>query len=428
MGDQGTVRSRARKQPPAQRDPYADFLRSFSLLVVILWHWCFTILIWRADGPTATSPLGFTDGLWILTWLLQVMPIFFYIGAYVHLQSWERASARGEKFWHFAVRQARSLAVPSGALLLVWIVTGIVVTSIFDIEWMWTAVIMVVSPLWFVATYLMFILMMPLTVWLHRRYDMLVLVVMGGLAIIVDILRFRYQIPYVEYINMIFVWGFAFQLGFFHGRITGVRDAPRYSDGRIDFEYQAERSRQLGRVMTAVGLFALVGLVFSGLYPGSMVGVPGQGSNMAPPTVCIIALTIFQVGFVELIRPAIVRALAKDGWFAKVMGVFTRFSLPLFLFHTTGMALSRGIEWSIFGRDSESTVPDLQWWLLRPVAIIGPLICTLPVIFLFGRKWQNKPSPVTKRPDLRGDDDVGDGGDQPVHESRAHRREKIPPG
>ena len=69
----------------AERDPYADFLRSFSLLVVILWHWCFTILIWNDDGPYATNPLGFTSGLWIATWLLQVMPLFFYIGAYVHL-------------------------------------------------------------------------------------------------------------------------------------------------------------------------------------------------------------------------------------------------------------------------------------------------------------------------------------------------------
>ena len=73
--------TRARLVPRADRDPYADFLRSFSLMVVILWHWCFTILIWGDDGPYATSPLGFTSGLWILTWLLQVMPVFFYIGA-----------------------------------------------------------------------------------------------------------------------------------------------------------------------------------------------------------------------------------------------------------------------------------------------------------------------------------------------------------
>ena len=85
---------------------------------------------------------------------------------------------------------------------------GIIVTSVWDIQWAWQAIIMVLSPLWFVAVYLLLVCLMPLTVWLHRRYDLLVLVVMAGLAVIVDILRFRVDIPGIEWINMIFVWGF----------------------------------------------------------------------------------------------------------------------------------------------------------------------------------------------------------------------------
>lgn len=399
----------AGSRPRAQRDPYADFLRSFSLLVVILWHWCFTILIWRDDGPYATSPLGFTSGLWIATWLLQIMPLFFYIGAYVHLKSWERAAAKGERLWHFALRQARSLAVPSAALLITWVILGFVVGAIFDLSWIGQAVIMVVSPLWFVVTYLIFICLMPLTVWLHRRYDALVLVFLAGLAVVVDVLRFRYDVDSVEWVNMIFVWGFAFQLGYFHGRISGVDSAPRLADGGIDFAYQSPRNRQFARIMTFAGLFALVGLVFSGLYPGSMVGVPGEDSNMAPPTVCIVALTIFQVGFAELIRPSVLHALGHGGFFARSTAVFTRFALPLFLFHTTGMALSRGVEWSIFGTQSEAVAPTLTWWLLRPVAIIGPLLATLPVIYLFGRRWRTQTVAPPPRVVPRRDEEVGSG-------------------
>ncbi len=380
----------------SQRDPYADFLRSFSLLVVILWHWCFTIFIWNDDGPNATSPLGFTSGLWIATWLLQIMPLFFYIGAYVHLKSWERAAARGERIWHFALRQARTLAIPAGALLITWVILGIIVGNVFDLAWMGRAVLLVISPLWFVGAYLIFICLLPITVWLHRRYDSLVLVFLAGMAVIVDILRFRYQIPGVEWVNMVFVWGFAFQMGFFHGRIAGVDSAPRFTDGRVEWDYQSARSRQQARMFTFAGLFALIGLVFSGLYPGSMVGVPGQGSNMAPPTLCIIALTVFQVGVAELIRPWIMKHLDRGRLFARTTAIMTRFALPLFLFHTTGMALSRAVEWTIFGTESEATTPDLTWWLLRPVAIIGPLLATIPVIYFFGRKYQNRPAAVKK--------------------------------
>ena len=398
----------------AERNPYADFLRAFSLLVVILWHWCFTILVWGDQGPSATSPLGFTSGLWIVTWLLQVMPLFFYIGAYVHLKSWERASARGERIWHFALRQAKSLAIPSAALLVTWVILGVIVGIVFDVSWMGQAVLMVVSPLWFVGAYLLFVCLMPITVWLHRRYDALVLVVMGGMAVIVDILGFRYEVPGVEWANMIFVWGFAFQMGYFHGRISGADSAPRYSDGRIDWAYQSPRARQQARIMTLAGLFGLIGLVFSGLYPGSMVGVPGENSNMAPPTLCIIALTIFQVGVAELIRPTVLHGLARGGLFSRMTTVFTRFALPLFLFHTTGMALSRAVEWSIFGTQVEAVTPTITWWVLRPVAIIGPLLATLPVIYLFGRRWETQTVAPQPRILPIEDEEVGDGGDPPL--------------
>src|SRR5215207_7413322 len=99
---------------PAQaRDPYVDFLRALSLIVVVMWHWAFTILDWRADGPHATSPLGFTRGLWLATWLFQVMPLFFFIGGYVHLKSWQRAQERGVKMHAFVLRRIRQLLIPA---------------------------------------------------------------------------------------------------------------------------------------------------------------------------------------------------------------------------------------------------------------------------------------------------------------------------
>ena len=68
------------------RDRYVDFIRAFSLLVVVAWHWVFTILVWEDDGPHASNPIGFTTGLWAATWAFQVMPLFFYVGGYGHLR------------------------------------------------------------------------------------------------------------------------------------------------------------------------------------------------------------------------------------------------------------------------------------------------------------------------------------------------------
>ncbi|CAB4566789.1 MAG: acyltransferase family protein [Actinobacteria bacterium] len=351
----------------AGRNTYVDFLRAVSLIVVVLWHWAFTIVIWEDDGPHATNPIGFTTGLWLATWLLQVMPLFFYIGGYAHLTSWTRAQARGVSIWSFTGRRLRQLAVPALSLFAVWLVLGSVLGAVFDLTWVGRAVFLVVSPLWFIAIYLVLVALLPIAIRLHQRFDSIVIVFLAGAALAVDIARFRYDLEWLGMANMLFVWGLCHQLGFFYDRIVALHR-------RIDW------------TLLWAGLFGLAGLVFSGLYPGSMVGVPGERSNMAPPSICIVALVAFQAGVVEIIRPAMQRRLARARW-QRANELVNRFSMPLFLFHTTGMALHRAVRYAIAGERNEPTSPDLWWWLSRPFAIVGPLLFTLPVIYLFGRQW-----------------------------------------
>jgi hypothetical protein len=350
-----------------QRDKYVDWLRALSLIVVVVWHWAFTILEWKPHGPEPTSPLGFTSGLWILTWLLQVLPLFFYVGGHVHLLSWRRAKKRGTGIGAFVLRRIRALALPALFLSGVWVVIGAVVTYTFGVDWMWRVVLLVLSPLWFLGVYLVLIALLPVALWVHRRYDVLALIWLGGTALVVDVLRFRYGIEWAGWLNMIVVWGLAHQAGFFYDRVV---ELPRRYDAALLW----------------TGLFALFGLVYSGIYPGSMVGVPGdKWSNMAPPTFVIVALLLFQIGLVEVLRPAMEQVLERPRW-RRLNDFINRYSLPLFLFHTTGMAISLGLSWWLFGTLGDQIPPDLKWWLERPIAIIGPLICTTPVIYLFGRR------------------------------------------
>ena len=353
--------------PAGTRDTYIDFLRAFSLLVVVAWHWMFTIVIWRDDGPHATNPIGFTTGLWAVTWLLQVMPLFFYVGGYSHLVAWRSAQHDGQRLSSFVFRRMKRLAVPALALLAVWTGAGIALGIVFDLEWIGRAVLLVVSPLWFMGVYLMLVALLPLFLWLHERWDSIVLVFLVAIAGAVDILRFRYDLEWLGIVNMIAVWALCHQLGFFYERLI-------HAARRIDW------------TLLWAGLAALAGLVASGLYPGSMVGVPGETSNMAPPTLCIVALVAFQAGVAEVIRPKVQSRLQRPRWSA-FNDTINRFSMPLFLFHTTGMALHRAARYALAGNRNEAREPTLWWWLYRPLAVIGPLLFTLPVIYLFGRQW-----------------------------------------
>jgi hypothetical protein len=76
--------------------------------------------------------------------------------------------------------------------------------------------------------------------------------------------------------------------------------------------------------------------------------------------------------------------LQRPGW-ARFSEVINRFSLPLFLFHSTGMALSKAAGYWLCGNDERRADPTVGWWLQRPFSFIAPLLCTLPVNYLFGR-------------------------------------------
>jgi len=353
------------------RDPYVDFLRALSLIVVVLWHWAFTILEWRDDGPHATSPLGFTRGLWLATWLFQVLPLFFFIGGYVHLKSWERAQTRGIKMHAFVLRRIRQLLIPATIVCFVWIALGSLIGTYFNLQGVGRAVKLVVSPLWFLAVYLCLVALLPLSLWLHRKVGMLAVIWLAGGAMLVDVIRFGKNIEAAGWLNMVLIWSLAHQAGFFYQKIV---DAPRRNDWAVLW----------------TGLFGLVGLVGSGLYPGTMVGVPGERfSNIGPPTFVIVALLLFQIGTAELLRPGMQIRLQRPRW-KRFNELVNEFSLPLYLVHSTGMALFLFLAWISFGIDMKKQAEvDLGWWLTRPLAIIGPLICTIPVLWLF-RRLQNR--------------------------------------
>jgi hypothetical protein len=349
----------------SRRDPYVDILRAFSLTVVVVWHWGFTILIWTATGPVATSPLQFTYDLWPLTWLGQVMPLFFFVGGWAHRNAWGRVREAGGGYATFVLGRARRLLIPTATLLVLWGVIYLILRLAFDPPWLTRAVVLVVSPLWFLMVYLVLVSIAPVMLGLHKRMPVTTVVVLGVGILALDAARFANGADWVGPLQFVVVWTFCHQLGFFYGALV-------------------DKGRDVAWAMTLGGLLALIGLIETGVYPRSMVGVPGDAiSNMGPPTACMGALLVFQVGVALLARRTVLSWLDNNR-FAIFTGLMNRISMPLFLFHTTAMALFLGL---LFALGFNAPVqPDAEWWLLRPVFILGPLLCMVPVLWIFSRR------------------------------------------
>jgi fucose 4-O-acetylase-like acetyltransferase len=350
-----------------EREPYLDGLRAFSLLVVVLWHWVFTVIVWKADGPHASNPIGSTTGLWLLTWLLQVMPVFFFVGGYVHLRGVQATRART-----FVARRLRRLLLP--ALVSVGValaVRGAAELVQPDVGWLDRALLLVLSPLWFLFIYAMLVLIAPAAAWLHRRAGEAGLVAMIGAVAWVDLARFHYDIGWTAWLNWVLVWATVHQAGFFYERL---RDA----------------SPRAHAAVAIAGAGALSVLTNMGLYPRSMVGVPQESiSNMGPPTLCILGLAAFQIGVVLLLRPAVTAWLRRPGP-NRALDWANRMAMPVFLSHAWGFALAYGLLRLAGVHAPEDT--SWGWWAQRPLWAAAPLAATVLLVGALARRRPRHPA------------------------------------
>jgi hypothetical protein len=352
----------AAEAPTVERDEVIDLLRSLATTTVVIWHWVFTILVWKADGPHADNPIGYVSGLWSLTWVLQVMPLFFVAGGYVHSLAWARARSKPGAWRRFALSRLQQLGVP--ALVLVGFVVAVAVlgANLHDgpDRWMARGVALVLSPLWFLIVYLVLVATVPIWDALDRRWGELVPLGLVAAAMGVDVLRFRYDHPEAAWFNMVFVWAACHQVGWSWDRL---RHAPK----------------RFGHALMLIGFATLLGLTNMGLYPRSMVGTTAAAdrfSNMGPPTLPILALCCAQVGLVVANRERILRAWARPR-----VQRFTRWlstnAMPLFLWHTVGLAAFYALARLVV--DVPET-PSTAWWLSRPLFVLGPALATVPLL------------------------------------------------
>jgi len=107
-------------QTPADRNRYVDFLRAASILVVITGHWLIAALYYRDGTLEPGAILELQPWTQWLTWLFQVMPIFFFVGGYANAVSLEGAERRNLGYADWLVTRLNRLVTPLIALLVGW--------------------------------------------------------------------------------------------------------------------------------------------------------------------------------------------------------------------------------------------------------------------------------------------------------------------
>ncbi|BCJ56555.1 hypothetical protein Asp14428_80300 [Actinoplanes sp. NBRC 14428] len=175
---------------PAARDRYVDLLRVVSLGVVIAGHWLMAVP--EAGGDRITNVLAVVPVLRPLTWLLQVMPLFFLVGGFAHATALASLDRRGGGYADFARSRISRLLRPAAVFLGVWLAVALgAALAGQDHGIVRVALRTVVQPLWFLGVYLALVALAPVMLRLHRRFGGRVPVALLAAAAVVDLLRFQ---------------------------------------------------------------------------------------------------------------------------------------------------------------------------------------------------------------------------------------------
>jgi hypothetical protein len=178
-----------------------------------------------------------------------------------------------------------------------------------------------------------------------------------------------------SHLNFVLVYGFTQQLGLW------------WRDGRV----------RRPALVAAAGLGGLWLLTHAGPYPVSLVGVPGEAvANNAPPTLCLAALGIAQVGLAVRLRPALGRLLARRS--VRVAAVaLNRNAMTVLLWHFTALALAAV---AVLPLGIVPVHPDgtAAWWAVR-VATVVALSPVLAVLVALAGRVERRPRPAAATDD-----------------------------
>ncbi|HEY7222812.1 MAG TPA: acyltransferase [Micromonosporaceae bacterium] len=370
------------------RDRYVDALRVGSLVTVILGHW---LMVDVSPGGEVGNALVTVPALQLLTWVLQVMPLFFLVGGVAHayaLASLDRRRSREGpgRYATFVGSRASRLLRPTLVLIVVWIAIGVLTRASGAVNTTEGPLLLIAlrlgtQPLWFVGIYLGIAALAPAMLAAHRRWGAFVVVLLVVAALAVDVLRFTAGLTALATFNYAFVWLALHQLGFC------------WQSGLL-------RPRVAVALVPGAAV-ALVACVTLGPYPVSMVGLPGENiSNMSPPTAALLAQGTVLGGVAVLLRQPVTRLLARPRVWSAVRAVGA-VAMTAFLWHLTALYVAvLGLRLLGVDRPEPATV---TWWLTRPPWLLALAILTVGLIGVFRRFDAYQPAGEGVQPHRRAD-------------------------
>jgi len=354
------------EKTPEQRNRYVDFLRAVSILMVVTGHWLIVALYYKDGTFIPGDLLELQPNTQWLTWVFQVMPIFFIVGGYANAVSLESARRRGTDYAGWFVSRLNRLVSPLLVLLVAWaLLAAILHVSGVSGKLLSLASRAALIPIWFLAIYTIVVALAPATYIAWQRWGFASFWAFVIAGVFVDLAFFAMNQEWLGWTNYFWVWLAVHHLGY------AWRDGRMGTPARLLF-------------YSALGLATLWLLIFKGPYPFAMVGSPDEAiSNTLPPKITLLALGIAQFGLLLAIETPMRRVLANVNLWAGTV-LINSMIMTLYLWHLTVMVILISLLYLAGGFGLGIEPASTEWWLTRPVWIGVLYLCLLPIALALG--------------------------------------------
>ncbi len=338
------------------RNRSVDFFRAVAMLAVAFGHWAaIDVRLDDAGAISAGNALEHAPQMSWITWMFQVMPLFFVVGGFSSAMSLDAHNARGGRPQDWIIARLRRMLAPTVILAGTWLAI-LSLGTVTDFGSMAAqGAVAAAIPLWFLANYTIDTAIAPTVLPAFRRNPRLV--VGGGLAAFValEVVRFA-GVPYLPQLNWVLGW-LLFQVAGF-----------AWKDGLLPS----------GAKLAAIagGLWAAaLAAVTVGPYPISMVNVPDLAhSPTAPPTLALMLFGGAYSATALCFAPAINRWLGRSSrsWAAVVAA--NTVAMSVYLWHMTAAVIA-GVGLYALGLLPTAAVGTGAWWIQKlPLVALSALI------------------------------------------------------
>jgi hypothetical protein len=372
--------ARNRRRPETLPDPdlspteqaqanYLGVLRLLSITGIVLAESIMALAFWGSDEP---------GWVWPLTWLLQLVPLFFLAGGHANLLAWRASQAVGDGYGHYLAGRVGWLLRPVLAFVAAWLIVPLSLELLQAPEEAIAAFGRVVlQPLWLLGLYLLVVAATPAMHRLHRAFPLLTPLALLAVAVVIGLAGRGSVAAHLGGI----VVALLFQQLAFH-----------YGDGAL---WRIPRGTLL--LTAGAGLAGLIALTTAGGHSKLLIAEPTEYASFAPSLLGMLLIGLVQVCLVALPRERAAGAVAASTP-GRAVAVVRDAPMTVYLFYLCAMLLIAGLIGA--ARTAGLPTSGLEW-LTQPrrllaLGLIG--IPTLLAFLLFERKSPVLAEPVVEEP------------------------------